>query len=148
MDGTASLIYLLAAKENESLPAPSIPKLRDSRKGKTSGNSSNKKFSYSHGRISRGDSTRKEIALVFTGHEFYDGGDLIAKTLKQQNIKASFFFTGDFYYNPKTDQLINRLRRDGHFLGNHSGQHLLYCDWNNRDSLLVTQSAFDEDLFG
>ncbi|MFI5131410.1 MAG: glycoside hydrolase family 9 protein [Chitinophagales bacterium] len=141
MDGTASLIYLLAAKENETSPKPS-PKER------AYGQSLKSKFSYSHGGIVRGDSTRKEIALVFTGHEFFDGGDFIAQVLKQEKVKASFFLTGDFYYNAKTEQLINKLRKDGHFLGNHSGHHLLYCDWNNRDSLLVSQSEFDEDLFG
>jgi hypothetical protein len=44
--------------------------------------------------------TEGAIALVFTGDEFADGGDLIASTLRQQNIKASFFFTGRFYKNP------------------------------------------------
>ena len=35
---------------------------------------------------------KKNIALVFTGHEYADGGNFIAKTLQQENIKASFFF--------------------------------------------------------
>lgn len=50
-------------------------------------------FQYSHGAIIRGDSTKKKIALVFTGHEFADGGDFIVRTLQQEKIKASFFFT-------------------------------------------------------
>jgi endoglucanase len=144
MDGTASLIYLLAAKDNEA--APISPKLQGLRK--TSKKSPVDRFSYSHGAITRGDSTQKKIALVFTGHEFAEGGDLIAETLKLQNAKASFFFTGDFFYNPERDQLISKLRKEGHFLGNHSGHHLLYCDWNKRDSLLVTHEEFDKDLFG
>ena len=37
--------------------------------------------------------------MVFTGHEFAEGGNFIANTLQQQKIKASFFFTGDFYNN-------------------------------------------------
>lgn len=36
-------------------------------------------FSYNRGGIIRGDSTTKKIALVFTGDEFADGGDYIAK---------------------------------------------------------------------
>jgi len=138
MDGTASLIYLLAAKESEGHRALSPPGRR----------SDERSFSYSHGGIIRGDSAQKTIALVFTGHEFAEGGDFIAQTLKQQNIKANFFLTGDFYYNPAREKLINKLRIDGHFLSNHSGHHLLYCDWNNRDSLLITHEQFDEDLFG
>ncbi len=34
----------------------------------------------------------------------------------------------------------------GHYLGAHSDKHLLYCDWSNRDSLLVTKTEFLEDL--
>ena len=33
-------------------------------------------------------------------------------------------------------------------MGNHSYAHLLYCDWNKRDSLLVDKSEFMNDLFG
>ena len=139
MDGTASLIYLLAAKEAASSKSPP--------KGETSGHSSVKKFSYSHGGIIRGDSTMKNIALVFTGHEFAEGGDFISSTLQQQGVKASFFFTGDFYRNASNKKLIDRLLTGRNFLGNHSNKHLLYCDWNNRDSLLVTKSEFLGDLF-
>lgn len=138
MDGTASLIYLLAAKE--AAPSKSPPK------GETSAQSSGKNFSYSHGGIIRGDSTKKKIALVFTGHEFAEGGEFINQTLQQQKIKASFFFTGKFYYNDKNDKLIRLLAKNGNFLGSHSFDHLLYCDWNKRDSLLVSKEEFTMDL--
>ena len=100
----------------------------------------------SSSRAALGDSSEKNIALVFTGDEFADGGDFIASTLQQQNIKASFFFTGRFYNNPAFKKIIQRLNRDGHYLGPHSNQHLLYCDWNKRDSLLVTKEDFTNDL--
>ncbi|HVQ39520.1 MAG TPA: hypothetical protein VMS31_18420, partial [Pyrinomonadaceae bacterium] len=35
---------------------------------------------------------------------------------------------------------------DGHYLGAHSDQHLLYCDWNQREEMLVTRKQFEEDL--
>lgn len=132
MDGTATLIYLLAAKESE-----------------------HNVLSYDHGAIIRGDSSspslawgnqRGAIALVFTGDEFADGGKFIAATLHQQNIKASFFFTGRFCNNPAFKKTIQRLNKDGHYLGPHSNQHLLYCDWNKRDSLMVTKEEFTKDL--
>ena len=94
----------------------------------------------------RGDTTKKELALVFTGHEFADGGTKILQTLKQHNIKASFFFTGDFYRNKNFQLLIQQLKKDGHYLGAHSDKHLLYADWNKRDSLLVTKQQFKKDL--
>jgi endoglucanase len=124
MDGTASLIYLLAAKETEGIPS----------------------YTWDHGAVIRGDTGKKELALVFTGHEFADGGPFIQQTLQQQNIKASFFLTGDFYRNKSFQPLIQKLKATGHYLGAHSDQHLLYCDWKNRDSLLVTQEQFTNDL--
>lgn len=127
MDGTASLIYLLAAKEAES-------------------KSSKPKFTYSHGGIIRGDSTKKNIALVFTGHEFAEGGNFIASTLQQKKTKASFFFTGKFYRNTAFKNIIQNLKKQGHLLAPHSAEHLLYCDWNNRDSLLITKEDFINDL--
>ena len=66
-------------------------------------------FRYDRGAIVRGDTTKKELAIVFTGHEFAEGGNRILQTLKQQNIKASFFFTGDFYRNKKFQSLIKHL---------------------------------------
>ncbi len=84
--------------------------------------------------------------MVFTGDEFADGGDFIAKTLAAQNIKANFFLTGRFYDNPKFKGLIQRLGKDGHYLGPHSYGHLLYCDWTKRDSLLVNRQEFTDDL--
>jgi len=103
-------------------------------------------FTYDHGGIIRGDRTKKEIALVFTGDTFADGGAHILQVLSQQQIKASFFFTGNFYRNPDFKTLIEGLITDGHYLGAHSDAHLLYCAWENRDSLLVTREQFIADL--
>jgi endoglucanase len=84
--------------------------------------------------------------LVFTGDEFADGGKFIAEELWRQKIKTSFFFTGRFYRNKKFKKIIQQLKTDGHYLGPHSDQHLLYCDWTKRDSLLVTKKQFNFDL--
>jgi peptidoglycan/xylan/chitin deacetylase (PgdA/CDA1 family) len=89
---------------------------------------------------------QKNIALVFTGDEFADGGNHILHTLKKENAKASFFFTGNFYRNPTFKQLIQQLKNNGHYLGAHSDKHLLCCDWVKRDSLLVSKSEFSNDL--
>jgi peptidoglycan/xylan/chitin deacetylase (PgdA/CDA1 family) len=119
MDGTAVMIYLLAAKEAEERTVI-------------------------EGGIIRGDKSKKEIALVFTADEFGDGLPTITHTLQQQNVKASFFFTGNAYdaFQPA----IKQLYKAGHYLGPHSDKHPLYCDWKNRDSLLITQPAFEADM--
>jgi endoglucanase len=126
MDGTASLIYLLAAAQAEA--------------------NKEKNFTYSHGGVVRGDSTKKEIAFVFTADEFGDGLPAIIKTLQTKHIKASFFFTGRFYRNKKYQQAIQQLYKQGNYMGPHSDAHLLYNDWNKRDSLLVTQDLFNADM--
>jgi len=105
-----------------------------------------RRFTFSHGAIVRGDSTRKEIALVFTGDQFGDGLLVIASTLEKRRIPGSFFFTGRFYRNPAFRYALIRLYDQHHYLGPHSNDHLLYNDWNKRDSLLVTQQAFASDL--
>ncbi len=98
------------------------------------------------GGIIRMDSTEKVIYLVFTGHEFADGGDSIRGILQRRRIQASFFFTGDFYRTPRFRPLIEGLVADGNYLGGHSDRHLLYAPWSNRDSLLVTREQFMSDL--
>lgn len=129
MDGTASLTFYLSAME---------------RRGRGSG--AREYRTYDQGGIVRMDSTRKEIFLVFTGHEYADGGEVVRKVLKKHNVKGSFFFTGDFYRNREFAGLIRELRRDGHYLGGHSGKHLLYAPWENRDSTLLTRERFIADL--
>lgn len=99
-----------------------------------------------YGAIVRGDPLKKELALVLTGDEFAEGGSVIQKSLRQNQIKASFFLTGRFYSNPEFRSLIRKLKTEGHYLGAHSDQHLLYCDWEKRDSLLVTHRQFSQDL--
>lgn len=100
----------------------------------------------SYGAIIRGDTARRELSLVLTGDAFADGGKVIRKTLRRQKVSAAFFLTGNFYGRPEFASLIRRLKSDGHYLGAHSDEHLLYCDWTNRDSLLVSESQFKADL--
>ncbi len=124
MDGTASLIYLLASKEQEA----------------------GKKTTQVQGAVIRGDRSAQQIALVFTGDEVADGGNFIDSTLAANRVKASFFLTGNFYRNKNFGSIIRKLQLHGNYLGTHSDRHLLYCDWEKRDSLLVTRQEFDTDL--
>lgn len=103
-------------------------------------------FNCIHGAVVRGDSTQKELALIFSGDSFADGGNHIQSVLRDHKIKGSFFFTGNFYRNPDFEAIIKNLHSEGHYLGAHSDQHLLYNDWENRDSLLVTFDEFSEDV--
>ena len=106
----------------------------------------NMEVTTAYGAVIRGDSGQNNIALVFTGHKFAEGGENILNTLKSSETKASFFLTGDFYRNEKFGGLIRSIKEQGNYLGAHSDQHLLYCDWSNRDSLLVDKPAFMRDV--
>ncbi len=117
MDGTASLTYYFSTLQ-----------------------SSNKNVNG----VTRFDTTQKTIRLVFTGHDYAEGGETILKTLKKEHIKASFFLTGDFYR--KYPEIVKQLKADGHYLACHSDKHLLYCSFSQRDSLLVSKEQFLSDL--
>src|SRR5690606_25358430 len=81
------------------------------------------------GAIVRGPVDRKRLALVFTGHEFAEGGDPILDALGARTVRASFFLTGVFLRNEAFAPLVHRMVREGHYVGAHSDEHLLYCPW-------------------
>ena len=137
MDGTADAILVMALWSDR----------RDgSRERAATSATPDSRFSYVEGGIIRGDKNSKRMALVFTGDEFAEGGIKIADALQKQNIKASFFLTGRFYRKRANRQLIERLVKDGHYLGAHSNSHLLYADWADRNKTLVTREQFERDL--
>lgn len=129
IDGTASLAYLLSGIQKDGV-----------------GNKTSDKNEYDFGGIIRSNRNKKQISLVFTGHEYADGYKIINKTLKKLNIKAAFFLTGDFYRNRKFAKTIKGLQKENHYLGAHSDKHLLYSSWHKRDSLFLTKQAFLKDL--
>lgn len=135
MDGTASLIYLLAAKEHEALPA--------NKNGWTA--YGHRRFIEQEMAMVRGDTAKKSVAIVFTADEYAEGLPAIQQTLLQQKVKASFFFTGRLYRNKTYQPVIQQLYRGKHYMGAHSDQHLLYNDWKNRDSMLVTRDSLEND---
>lgn len=98
------------------------------------------------GGIIRGPKNEKKIALVFTGHEFAEGGETILNELSNHTARASFFLTGDFLDRPENDLLARRIGREGHFLGPHSDKHLLYCSWDREPQTLVTEREFFWDV--
>jgi len=96
------------------------------------------------GAIIRSDPKEKVINLIFSGHDFYEGFDHVLSVLETNNIKGSFFLTGDFVR--MHSDLTQRIASEGHFIGAHSDKHLLYCDWGKRDSLLYSQEEIKKDI--
>ena len=103
------------------------------------------KLEYRQGAICRGLKDNKEMALVFTGGSFGEGLETILDELKARNIKAGFFFTGEFFEIDSHKSLIRRLVKEGHYLGPHSDKHLLLASWDD-GSTQVTKEEFTEDL--
>jgi len=126
MDGTASLSYLLSSLEMDA----------ENKLAKVD----------NQGALVRNNVNEKKVYLIFSAHEYAEGGKVIAQTLKKNKAKASFFFTGTFYKNVENKSLIQDLIADGHYLGAHSDTHLLYADWTKRDSTLVSLQQFSDDL--
>ena len=98
------------------------------------------------GGIIRGDTSQKQIALIFTSGDFGEGTEHILNVLKAQKIHASFFVTGDFLRKPELAPLVKRAIAEGHYVGPHSDRHPLYCSWDHRDQSLITEADFKADL--
>lgn len=98
------------------------------------------------GAIVQFNTEKKIIYLVFTADAYFDGGAHILQVLGKKGIKGSFFFTGNFLRDRSNYQLIRKIKKAGNYIGVHSDQHLLYCDWTNKDSLLITKDEFEADI--
>lgn len=68
-----------------------------------------------------GDSTAKRIWLTFD--EGYENGCTagILDTLKEKNVRAVFFVTYD--YCQRNPELVKRMIKEGHTIGNHTWSH-------------------------
>lgn len=107
---------------------------------------STKPWTVVEGGVTRGDTSKKQLALVFTGGDFGEGTGHVLDTLAARNIKASFFFTGDYLRKPEHAPHLKRIIADGHYLGPHSDAHPLYAPWEDRSKTLVTEDFFKADL--
>lgn len=98
------------------------------------------------GAIVRGPLRERRLALVFTGHQFAEGGETILDELARHRARATFFLTGDFLDDPRFRPLVRRIVAEGHGLGPHSDKHLLYCDWTAARRTQVSRELFRTDL--
>ncbi len=104
------------------------------------------RFQRAEGGIVRGSTESRQLALVFTGHEFAEGASTILDELARRRVRASFFLTGAFLRDPGKAPLVRRMVRDGHYVGPHSDAHLLYAPWAGPKVTLVSRDTFTTDL--
>lgn len=81
----------------------------------------NRKLLEENGGICLGKDTEKVIYLTFD--EGYEAGytEKILSTLQQNDVKATFFITSH-YLNTASD-LVERMIKEGHIVGNHTSSH-------------------------
>lgn len=129
MDGTAGLTYYFAELENMGRKQKRLSVEEDR-----------------YGCVVRVKPEQKDIYFVFTADSMFQGADKILKTLKKNKIKGSFFFTGNALRMEEHKQAIERIIKEGHYVGGHSDKHLLYAEWDNRDSLIISADSIAADI--
>ena len=162
MDGTAGLTYYFATLEQDGnlqkmsanslsggVPSGNLS-ARQSSGNLPSGASSSflhKAVKDSYGAIRRLDPSKKEIYLIFSADEMFNGGEKILKQLAKEKVKGSFFFTGNALRKPEFQEIIQKIVSEGHYVSGHSDKHLLYAPWDgNRDSMLVSKDSIYADI--
>lgn len=98
------------------------------------------------GAIVRGPRDRKRLSLVFTADRYAEGSRTILDALARRKIPAACFLTGRFLRDPEARAVVARIKDDGHEIGPHSDQHLLYASWERPPKLLVSRDQFLADL--
>lgn len=88
----------------------------------------------------------KVIHLIFSADSAFEGAPIIIKALDNNNIKASFFFTGNCLRLKEHENVIKEIISKGHYVGGHSDKHILYAPWDNRQQSLVTKDSLLIDL--
>ncbi|MDZ7374538.1 MAG: polysaccharide deacetylase family protein [candidate division KSB1 bacterium] len=86
--------------------------------------------------LDRGPSEERVLALTFDGGSLNNAGDEILDYLRAENVRATFFLTGEFIRRyPET---VRRIVREGHQVGNHTWSHPHLTSWeqNRRHSTL------------
>ena len=129
MDGSAGLTYYFAAMEAQGREQKKIDVEKDE-----------------YGCVVKVNPSEKNIFLVFTADSAFQGAEKIMKTLKKNKIKGSFFLTGNALRMEEHKPVIGKIIKEGHYLGGHSDSHMLYAEWTNRDSLIVTQQQLADDV--
>jgi len=99
-----------------------------------------------HGAIVRINPDQKVIYLIFTADETFEGGETVLQTLEKNNIKGSFFLTGNCLRIKEFEPLIRKIISHGHYVAAHGDDHLLYAPWDNRQISLVTPDSLLNDL--
>ncbi|MFF5996690.1 polysaccharide deacetylase family protein [Lysinibacillus sp. KU-BSD001] len=104
--------------------------------------------------IYRGDPESKTIYLTFDNG--YENGftERILDALKEEDVPATFFLTG--HYVTSASDLVKRMVKDGHIIGNHSDKHpnmarlseeQMVTEWKNFDKKLKEVAGVERTYY-
>lgn len=124
MDGTAGLVYYFSLLENGGTNL-----VMDSENAAVKVNPAEKK-----------------VYFIFSADSMFQGGEKILRVLNKNKIKGSFFFTGNFLRLADKKSIIERIIKEGHYVGGHSDKHLLYASWEKRSQTLLSKDSIAADL--
>lgn len=84
-----------------------------------------------------------EETIILTFDQGYENGytEKILDTLKEKNVKAIFFLTGD--YAEKETALVQRMIDEGHCIGNHCMKHLKMSEISEDEIIEEVKSLHD-----
>src|SRR5690606_38318527 len=112
MDGTASLVYLMAAMEASS-------------------RSDSKYVKDDYGAVVKAvGKVHNEVALVFTGHNYDEGLDVVLGALNDNNVQGSFFLTEEFLTN--NTAVIKNAHVNERYIGTQSNDEDVNANWDDR----------------
>ena len=86
---------------------------------------------------------QRRMVLSFDGGSSDESAEEILETLKARNVRTTIFLTGTFIH--KFPELVRRMDRDGHDLGNHTMNHPHFAPGMRRDAKW-TKDKFQEEL--
>lgn len=99
-----------------------------------------------YGAVVKRDNIGKTIYLLFSADSLFEGSGVVLDVLRKHEVKASFFFTGNCLRMGEHRETIGNVLKMNHYVGCHSDAHLLYADWNQERTNLVSDDSLCNDL--
>jgi peptidoglycan/xylan/chitin deacetylase (PgdA/CDA1 family) len=104
------------------------------------------KKEYFRGALSRTDISKKQISLLWVGHDYDDGFKTVLKTLERTQVKATFFLTTVFINKPGNLSLLKKLIKQGHQAGIVGVGYQSVCNKIDPDMPAMSKEQFLRNL--
>lgn len=103
-----------------------------------------KKILADNGGVYMGSPDEKKLYLTFD--EGYENGytEEILKTLKEKEVPAAFFITGD--YLNRSEELVKKMIDEGHIIGNHTKGHKNLHKLSSYEEIAKEISSLDDEF--